>query len=234
MKIYPTILTQEISDLKEKIDLLIQEKGTAEVVQVDIIDGLFAENYTVAVEDLIGLDFGDLKLDFHLMVNDALDAIWEVTDNLSKLPVRAVIAQVERLGGPVDYFLDAISKHDLKAGLSFDLYTPIEELEPSWFEAGLKVVQIMGVEAGFSGQKFNELVYGKLEELGRFFEENKIETEEIEVIIDGGVNAEIVGQVAALDLPFENIGLAVNSALWEKEGFEINYERLSSVAVENN
>lgn len=214
-KIQPAILTGSEEEARAQLAQIQTELGEeVESIQIDVIDGVFADNFTLAPGDWVDFDFNKKKIDWHLMVSDGLDIIWEILDNKATLPTRSVVTQIERLGVPVDYYLDLVQKQEIKAGLSFDLYTPLEEIESQWFNEGLKIIQLMGVEAGESGQKYNELTYKKLQELAEILEKNNVEMNEIEVMIDGGLTPEIIEQVRALDLPFENMTFNVTSGLW--------------------
>ena len=77
MKIYPTLLDDSLAIIQVQLTKLKSMKHLS-VLQIDVIDGEFADNLTITPIDLVGSDFGDLQLDFHLMVHEPLDYVYEI------------------------------------------------------------------------------------------------------------------------------------------------------------
>lgn len=206
MNLYPSILTDSIEKVQEQLNLVKDIDGI-ETVQIDIIDGFFADNLTVTPLDLMGLDFGDLKIDLHLMVEEPMDSFLEIEGLAEQLPVRAVIAQLERMTFQED-FLSEIKRRNWKAGLSLDLFTPLDSLDMS--ESCLQyldIVQIMSVEAGFQGQKFNDLAMEKIEAIRKIREGRGADWE---IISDGGIKLDNFKKIIKLGAD----GITVGSELW--------------------
>ncbi len=204
MKIYPAILTDSLSQAQQQLDIA-QELSDIETVQIDIIDGRFADNLTFTAADFGELEFGDLTCDLHLMTEEPMDAVYELIEYSKVVPVRAVIGQVERMSNQ-KFFLEEVEKHEWEPGLSLDIFTPLEAIDDDSWQF-LKVVQLMGVEAGFQGQQFNPHVLEKIEELKLLalkFEKS------IEIIVDGGVTTETMKKI--VDVGVDSV--AVGSALW--------------------
>jgi ribulose-phosphate 3-epimerase len=190
-------------------------------VQVDIIDGLFADNITLTPLDLHEVDFGEMSCDLHLMTEEPLDYVYEAIDSntvnydeakkdviTTKVPVRAIIGQIERMSNQQD-FLQAVKGQNWQAGLSLDLYTPIDEIDPdAWFT--LDIIQLMGVEAGFQGQTFNTHVFEKIAELQQQIEQHD---RTVEMIVDGGLTPELAQKLQTLGVH----GVAVGSSLWNEQ-----------------
>lgn len=206
LAIYPSILTDEWEVFREQLDFLKSESKLFSLVQVDVIDGQFADNLTLTPLDCLDFDFGSLQIDFHLMTEEPLDYVQEIIDVKDQLPIRSFIAQVERMSSQKD-FIEELQKLKLKVGLSLDLHTSLEAIdEGSWTE--LNIVQIMGVKAGFQGQKFNpqalekiELVRQKLDSLGS----------RAEIILDGGVKLDNLAEIKKTNLN----SVVIGSALWQ-------------------
>jgi len=58
-------------------------------------------------------------------------------------------------------FIREVTKNKAKAGLSLDVFTPIEVInDDAW--AKLDVIQLMAVEAGFQGQPLKAIIFEKL------------------------------------------------------------------------
>lgn len=196
MKIYPAILESTREGVVEKVALV---KGRVERVQVDVVDGLFADNVTVGPTDLEKIDWSGLGVDVHLMVDDPME--W-VEDCLS-LPKVRVIGQIERMGNQ-GWFVDWVKGYGKEVGLAVDLHTPISSLEKDVLEE-VDLVVLLAVKAGFQGQDFDERVWGKIGELQRFFRG--------EIVVDGGVRKEQLGKLKEL-----GVSAAVGSFWWETGG----------------
>ncbi len=196
MKIYPAILEKTKEGVEEKVKLV---KGLVKRVQLDVIDGLFADNLTVTPEDLETIEWGDLGVDVHLMVDDPMEWV----EACLKLPKVRIIAQVERLGSQ-EVFVDWAKgyKEIVRVGLALDVTTPIEALSDEVLNK-IGVVILLAVKAGFQGQKFNEKVIGKVRELRKKFKG--------EIVVDGGVDETKIEKLARAGVS----GVAVGSFLWE-------------------
>jgi ribulose-phosphate 3-epimerase len=217
MKIYPSILTDSIEEVQRQVDLAKQCPET-EVLQIDIVDGFFADNLTVSPQNLLEIDFGDLEIDLHLMVEEPMDMLNEIDPLLDHLPIRAVIGQIEKMTYQDDFISD-LKKMGLKAGLSLDLYTPVDSIDSHVLEK-LDVLQFMGIEAGFQGQKLNESVTEKIKHfVGEFSLKNR-DGLPVEVIFDGGINQQNISQFLDLGLS----SFAIGSTLWQATDFCDQYQ----------
>ena len=123
MKIYPSILTHDLEVAQEQL-ALSQELSGVDTVQFDVIDGYYVDNLTLAPTALAELEYGELKVDLHLMVNEPLDFVYEARDMAKQLPVRAIIAQIERMSDQMSY-VEEVRRNNWQVGLSLDLYTPL-------------------------------------------------------------------------------------------------------------
>jgi pentose-5-phosphate-3-epimerase len=203
MQVYPAILTDSAARVEQQVQLA-QNLEPIQVVQIDVIDGLFADNMTVTPADLTAIDFADLKIDFHLMVEEPINYVHEILTYQERLPVRAIIGQVERMSNQLD-FLQLIAKHELKAGLSLDLFTPLAAVKPkAW--AKLDIMQIMTVRTGHQGQKFNQEAVSKIKAV-------REHSNQLELIVDGGIR--LSHQQLLQDLAVD--GAAIGSLLWSAQ-----------------
>ncbi|MGD9129871.1 MAG: hypothetical protein PVJ09_05285 [Candidatus Woesebacteria bacterium] len=219
MNLYPTILTDSIDKVQEQVNL-VRDVDAVKVVQVDIIDGFFADNLTVTPLDLLAVNFGRLKIDFHLMTNEPMDFVLEAESIKEKLKIRAVIAQLERMSYPIDY-LRQLKDLNWQAGLSLDLYTPVEAIEEElWPE--LDIVQVLGVKAGAQGQDFQLKALDKIKEINAKNPELK---KELEIIVDGGVKLSNARQIIRAGAT----GLAVGSELWQAKNIKKVIEKYFNI-----
>ena len=216
MNVYPSILTDEIDQVIEQVEICI-DNSVVQTVQIDIVDGFFADNITVFPSDLFPVDFGNLTVDFHLMTQEPMDFVHEIRDSKEFLPVRAVVGQLEQMESQVD-FLQEVKKNGWMAGLSLNLHTPVESIDEESWEF-LDVIQVMGIKAGLQGQDFNVSTLNLVSEL-----HDEIETRglNIEIIVDGGVKLNNVSELEDYGVD----GVAVGSALWKAEDFNDAYSDL--------
>ncbi|MDQ5951833.1 MAG: ribulose-phosphate 3-epimerase [Patescibacteria group bacterium] len=219
MKIYPALLSDSREEIQQQVNRVLAEAPDIETVQVDIIDGRFADNLTVTPADLTGISWADLTIDFHLMTEEPLDYVYELIDYKEELPIRAVIAQIERMSN-ISHFLEDVQKNGLLPGVSIDLHTPLDELEADHLRF-IKIIQLMGIEAGFQGQDFNPIVLNKITQLVK-----ACQTLEIELVIDGGISEKTISSVAAAGAT----GVAVGSALWNSSSISDTIDTLQQLS----
>ena len=202
---------------------LANEDDRLEVLQLDIIDGWFADNLTLTPTDYAEIDFGQLQLDFHLMTEEPLDYVFELLEQRDFLPVRSIIAQIERMSSQPT-FVDQVKKTGWKVGLSLDLFTPVESID---FEhiAELDFVQIMAIEAGFQGQSFVMNTVEKIKELQKIRQEKNYQ---FEIIVDGGIKHEQVKLLQSIGVDAATIG----SGLWETVDFSQTLDAIFSTVRE--
>ncbi len=200
-------------DLAKKQIELAKDSGL-EAIQIDIVDGLFADVHTFTPQDLVDVDFGQLQIDFHLMTEEPMDYVWEMEEYCRHLPIRAVYGQIEKMSYQ-EAFLEEVKKQDWKAGLALDLYTPIEAIDENswdWMDA----ILLMGVEAGASGQVQNPLLLEKIKEVRA-----KIATgEPMRIFIDGGVNLDNIETLQNSGIHGVTVNSAFNKASNYKQAVE--------------
>jgi len=130
MPIYPAILTTDIAILQHQLDLAAKFSDLT-AIQIDLIDGEYVDQQTVSLQSVVEVEKHDLPIDFHLMTNEPMDLVWELIDWKNDLPIRSVVAQIERMSYP-DQFLAEVKNQGWRTGLALDIYTPWEEIDPAW------------------------------------------------------------------------------------------------------
>jgi ribulose-phosphate 3-epimerase len=148
--IIPGILTDNLEEAQARLDALAALSPRPEAVQIDLLDGFFADELTIEPAQLKDLDRHGLPLDAHLMVVEPANFLGELvgTDGL-----RAVIAQVERLPDQRE-FVELAKQNKWLAGLSLNLYTPLEAVDEEIWGL-IDILQVMGGAAGSQGQDFH-------------------------------------------------------------------------------
>lgn len=178
VEIIPAILTSDIHELAD----LLEKASEASRVQIDVIDGKYADNKTIGPEELKGLHPKPL-LDFHLMVFDPIDWV----DRCLRAGADRVIGQIEHMQSQADFVGKVISLN-LKAGLAIDLDTDLEKLDQELLPK-LDCILVMSVPAGFGGQRFNLKSLDKMQQLKKIKEENNYK---YTICDDGGVTIHLI------------------------------------------
>ena len=225
MKIIPSILSDDQQLVAKQLELLKQldEEYEVDRVQVDMIDGQFADNVTISPLDMPNFDWGEFEVDLHLMTHEPLDYVYEAKEVSEMIAFQTVIGQVEKMSSQED-FIQEIKKQHWKPGLSLDLYTPISELSVEALE-DVRVLQIMGIQAGFQGQKFVDHTYETIKAARTLINEVN---PTIELLVDGGVKAEQLPRLAELGVD----GVVVGSILWKSESVETGLDSLYEVIAD--
>ena len=97
-----------------------------------------------------------------------------------------------------------VKAHSWQAGLSLDLYTPVEAIDKkSWDK--LDIVQLMTIEAGFQGQEFKSQALDKIAQIRQLANKN------IQIIVDGGVKKKSMSLLVKKGVD----GVVVGSGLWK-------------------
>lgn len=207
MRIYPAILSGDIQQVQQQLDLCTQFNN-CEVVHLDLIDGYYTDNLTVTPADLAGCEFGSLHCDLHLMAVDPEDMVNEVVEFASLLPVRSIIAQVEKMGSERSY-VEAVRREGWQVGLSLDVGTALESIDETVW-SHLQQVQVMGVPAGEQGQAFAERTLQLVDEIVAL---RRKEGLTFELLVDGGVRPALLATLTARHVD----GCTAGSFLWDSD-----------------
>lgn len=207
------VLTGNLQLAKKQIELA-RESNLLEAIQIDIVDGIFADTHTFTPQDLIDIDFGDLQIDFHLMTEEPMDYVWELEEYCKELPIRSVFGQIEKMSYQ-EAFLEEVKKQDWKAGLALNLYTPLESIDENswdWMDA----VLLLGVEAGASGQVQSPFLFEKI----KAAREKILKGEPMRIFVDGGVNKDNVAKLQKSGVDSVTVNSAFNDAANYKQAVE--------------
>ena len=201
MKLAPSILAADLADFKSALGVC--ERGGADLVHVDVMDGHFVPNLTFGIPVVRDLARAtDLPLDVHLMVTqperllgdyleagaDWVSVHWEASTHVDRLAA-------------------AIREGGAKAGVALNPATPVEVLTdvlPS-----LDFVLLMSVNPGFAGQPFLPYVVDKARRLKRSIEDRSLH---VEIEMDGGIDATNIDRVVAAGVDVCVAGSAVFGA----------------------
>ena len=183
--IAPSILSADFSRLGEEIAAI--EKGGADWVHVDVMDGHFVPNITIGPPVVASIrKITKLPLDVHLMIQDPDKYI----EKFAKAGADIITVHVEtspHLHRSVQFIKD----QGCKAGVSLNPATSLATLDHILSEVDM--VLIMTVNPGFGGQEFIPSVLPKIKRLREKISEKGIG---VDIEVDGGVNLNTISKVA--------------------------------------
>lgn len=179
VKIAPSILSADFSKLGEEIKDV--ERGRADYIHVDVMDGHFVPNITIGpliVEAIRPVT--TLPLDVHLMIEKPDQYV----EAFAKAGADIITVHVEACNH-LHRTIQNIKSHGVKAGVVLNPATSVEMIKPIIDDVDM--VLLMTVNPGFGGQKFIHSVLPKIKEVKEIIEARGLKTE---IEVDGGVNEE--------------------------------------------
>lgn len=184
-EIAPSILSADFTRLAEAIEDV--RSGGATVLHVDVMDGHFVPNITIGLPVVKSIRKAtDMTIDTHLMISEpgryAVEFVKAGADMVS-VHVEADL-HLQRT-------LTAIREAGAKSGVAINPATPIETLTEALPYADF--ILLMSVNPGFGGQKFIPTMLDKLRRLRTMIEARGLD---VRIEIDGGVDADNIGDVA--------------------------------------
>ena len=178
-KIAPSILSADFANLERDIHDL--EVNGADIVHVDIMDGIFVPNISIGIPVVQAIrPVTKLPLDVHLMIDRPIRYV----ESFVKAGADFVTIHVE--ADQPQNTLEALDKiHALgcKAGIVLKPKTPVEAAIP--YLEKCDMILVMTVEPGFGGQKFMADMMPKLKQLRAMLDEVN---PGCSLEVDGGIN----------------------------------------------
>jgi ribulose-phosphate 3-epimerase len=201
VRIAPSILSADFAALGAGIAAV--ERGGADLIHVDIMDGHFVPNLTMGPPVVVSIrKVTKVPLDVHLMIEDPdryLEAFVHagaamITVHLEVLPhLHRTIQHIKELGA--------------RAGVAINPSTPVSMLEE--IAADLDHVLVMSVNPGFGGQTFIPRTESKIEAVRALLDR---QGSHAAIEVDGGIDTSNAGLVVSAGAEILVAGSAIFGA----------------------
>jgi ribulose-phosphate 3-epimerase len=201
IKIAPSILSADFARLGEQV--AEAEAAGADYIHIDVMDGHFVPNITVGplvVEAVRRVT--KLPLDVHLMI----EAPERYLARFARAGADIITVQVEACLH-LHRAVQQIKELGVKPGISLNPATPLSSLEEILEYVDL--ILVMTVNPGFGGQKLIPSMLPKIERLRGMLTERGLD---VELEVDGGINAQTAPRVVAVGANVLVAGAAIFGA----------------------
>ena len=179
--ISPSLLSADFTKLGEEVAAL--ERGGADWLHFDVMDGRFVPNLSIGIPILERLrKVTRLPIDVHLMIVEPDSLI----DAFAKAGADTLCVQIEACTH-LHRTISHIHQVGCRAGVALNPHTPLDGLK--YVIDDLDFVLLMSVNPGFGGQRYIPSVTRKIAELRAMYPELAIE-------VDGGIKASTIGEAA--------------------------------------
>jgi ribulose-phosphate 3-epimerase len=185
IEIAPSILASDFTRLGEEVRAV--ERGGADVIHVDVMDGHFVPNISIGIPVVQALSKATrLPLDVHLMI----DRPERYIEDFVRAGANRVLVH-EEATVHLDRALAMIREAGAEAGAVINPATPVTMLGEVLDK--VDTVLVMSVNPGFGGQKF---IPGAIEKIRQLNQWRARYNGGFRIEVDGGVDAENVAELA--------------------------------------
>ncbi|HXH07301.1 MAG TPA: ribulose-phosphate 3-epimerase [Vicinamibacterales bacterium] len=186
VRIAPSILAADFAALGEAVRAV--ERGGADLIHVDVMDGRFVPNITVGIPIVEALArIASVPLDVHLMISDPERYI----EDFARAGARMLSVHAEATRH-LHRAVERIKRLGLEAGVALNPATPATWLED--IAAEVDFVVVMSVDPGFTGQRFIPRSLAKVEAIRALLARSGSRAV---VELDGGIDLSNAARAAA-------------------------------------
>lgn len=183
-KIAPSILDADFANLGEQIEII--EKGGADLIHLDIMDGCFVPNISFGTKIVESIkNKTSIPLDVHLMIEN---------------PEKHIKSFIEAGGDIItvhyetckhlDRVIQNINESGTKCGLALNPATSLGVIE--YVINKIDLLLLMTVNPGYGGQKFIPEMILKIKQARKMIEE---QDKLLDLEVDGGINFDNVSEI---------------------------------------
>mmetsp|Transcript_30315 Transcript_30315/g.63484 ORF Transcript_30315/g.63484 Transcript_30315/m.63484 type:complete len:520 (+) Transcript_30315:2-1561(+) len=205
-KISPSLLACDWSDIRGEIRRCL-DAGTNRL-HVDIFDGVFLDSPHALtfgpqmVEAMRRSSEADTVLDLHMCVDRPARYVQAMKDAggdtfIFQWEGVKGEGQTEQLEAALE-ISRAVVESGMDCGVSINPSTSVDEIYPLLESGLIAVVDVLAVEPGFGGQRFQESAVEKIKLLSEF--RGTVPERNFEIMVDGGINKDTAKQTIAADI----------------------------------
>ena len=185
VKIAPSILSADFSKLADEIRKV---ENYVDMLHIDVMDGHFVPNITIGLPVIRSIRVvTKLPFDVHLMVDNPdnyIDSFIDAGANILTVHAETSVH--------LNRTISNIKKKGAKVGIALNPSTPLTVLD--YVLSDIDMVLIMTVNPGFGGQEFIKSMIPKIKKLNEIISKEKLD---VDIEVDGGINAETARQAVA-------------------------------------
>jgi ribulose-phosphate 3-epimerase len=217
MKYTPSIACANQLNLEKDIEEIY--KTGIRNLHIDIMDGNYVPNLCLSLDTIkqISTRFPSMKLDTHIMVTNPDDYI-----------VRLQQCGIESLAFHINATnfsyrtIQKIKSHFMRAGIVLNPSEPVSILAEIVDE--IDYVLVMGIEPGFSGQKFIEKTYKKVVELAKIRQDKQLS---FDIFVDGGISPQIGKSLVEIGADYLVLGYP--AIFNQPDGIQLSFNRFKDI-----
>ncbi|MEA4827747.1 MAG: ribulose-phosphate 3-epimerase [Clostridium sp.] len=184
VKLSPSILSADFKKLGE--DILNLEKYGADLVHIDVMDGMFVPNISFGIPIMKSIrPITKMPFDVHLMIEEPSRYIEDFVK--AGADIITIHYEADR---HLDRTINYIKEFGVKAGIAINPATPVSSIKHLISEVDMAL--IMSVNPGFGGQKYIKYCSDKIREVKEL---SKDVNNGLLIEVDGGIGVDNVSEV---------------------------------------